>query len=277
MSLTLVTGIFNLNREDAKSHYKRDFTNFYIKNFIELLKSTANINMIIYIESKYSDIIYKYRSTHNTIVRIKEIDSFKKNFKYYNQVSSIRKNATWLNQAGWLSESTQATMELYNPMVMSKMFLLNDESIVNPFNSEYIFWIDSGLTNTVNPTYFSNNNLFKKITNFTNKFLFLAFPYKNGSEIHGFDRNQMNLLANVSNVEYVCRGGFFGGKTNLIHEVSDIYDKLLDKTLEKGLMGTEESIFTLMTYNFYHLFDIYFIGENGLVYVFFESLLSSQI
>ena len=40
-------------------------------------------------------------------------------------------------------------MENYNPMVMSKMFMLNDASIWNPFGTEYFAWLDGGITNTV--------------------------------------------------------------------------------------------------------------------------------
>lgn len=41
----------------------------------------------------------------------------------------------WYNQVGWLKESTQARLEMYNPLVMSKPFLLNDAKILDKFNS----------------------------------------------------------------------------------------------------------------------------------------------
>ena len=51
---------------------------------------------------------------------------------------TIRNNPEWYNQAGWLSQSTQARLEMYNPLVMSKVFLLNDAKIMDPFNSDMI-------------------------------------------------------------------------------------------------------------------------------------------
>ena len=38
---------------------------------------------------------------------------------------------------------------MYNPLVMSKVFLLNDAKIMDKFNSENLFWIDAGISNTV--------------------------------------------------------------------------------------------------------------------------------
>ena len=48
---------------------------------------------------------------------------------------------------------------MYNPLVMSKVFLLNDAKIMDNFNSDYMFWIDAGLTNTVHSGYFTHHIL----------------------------------------------------------------------------------------------------------------------
>ena len=214
---------------------------------------------------------------HNTCIRIKEIDEFRNHFPLYDQVTHIRKNEAWLNQAGWLRDSTQASMELYNPMVMSKMFMLHDEKIRNQFNSEYFFWIDGGLTNTIHPGYFNHDKVLEKLESYVKKFLFLAFPYETGGEIHGFDRNKLNELAQTSNVEYVCRGGFFGGHRDYISEINGLYYNWLSQTLNEGYMGTEESIFSLLTYLYPELFQKHMIGGDGLVYKFFDDLKSFTV
>ena len=48
----------------------------------------------------------------------------------------------------------------------------------------------------------------------------------------------------------VARGGFFGGNKNKINQINSIYYSLLMETLDNGLMGTEESIFTIMLYRY---------------------------
>lgn len=270
-NITLVTGIFDLGRDNAGEGFKRPFTHYLVK-FVELLKSLKDYNVVIYIESKYKDFVTEIRPTYNTVIRIKEIDEFKTLFSFYNQVSEIRKKESWLSQAAWLRESTQATMDLYNPMVMSKMFFLHDEKIRNPFNTDYFYWIDGGLTNTVHPGYFFKDNVLDKLPNLTDKFLFLAFPYATGGEIHGFERTKMNEYSQTKNVEYVCRGGFFGGSSTYISEINAMYYSILSDTLSNGYMGTEESVFTIMSYLRPHLFHKHMIDGNGLVVKFFEDL-----
>jgi len=272
-SITLVTGIFDLGRDNAGEGFKRPFTH-YIMKFTELLRALKDYNLVVYIEDRYKDIVWQNREAHNTVVRIKEIDSFRNEFPFYNQVTQIRKDENWLKQAGWLPESTQASMELYNPMVMSKMFMLHDEKIRNQFNSDYYFWIDGGLTNTVSQGYFSHDKVLDKLPDYVDRFLYLTFPYETGPEIHGFDRTKLNELSQTKNVEYVCRGGFFGGHKSLISEINGLYYNWLSHTLNEGYMGTEESVFTLLTYLYPHLFQKHMINGDGLVYKFFEDLKS---
>ena len=275
-NLTLVTGIWDLRRDQAGEGFKRPFTHYIVK-FTELLRATKDYNMVVYIEEKYKDLVLSIRDPQNTQIRIKEIDEFKTNFPFYDKITEIRNKDSWLNQAGWLRESTQATMELYNPMVMSKLFMLHDEKIRNSFNTDYFYWIDGGLTNTVHHGYFSKDKVLDKIPKITDKFLFIAFPYAEGGEIHGFTRTKMNELAQTKNVEYVCRGGFFGGHKNNISDINGMYYSLLSNTLNEGYMGTEESIFTLMTYTHPHLFTKHMIDGNGLVSKFFEDIKTTPI
>ena len=119
-NLTVVTGIWDLKRHEAGEGFKRAFSH-YIEHFKKLLKT--DYNLFIYIEKEYEHIIWESgRSRENTFVIIKSSSEFKDSFPFYNQVKKIREDESWLNQTSWLRESTQATLDLYNPMVMSKMF-----------------------------------------------------------------------------------------------------------------------------------------------------------
>ena len=100
---------------------------------------------------------------------------------------------------------------MYNPLVMSKMFLLNDACILDTFGSDYIFWIDAGITSTVHPGYFTHDKVLDKIEVLGDKFNFVCFPYETTSEIHGFKYPDINKYADAE-VKKVARGGFFGGK-----------------------------------------------------------------
>ena len=61
---------------------------------------------------------------------------------------------------------------MYNPIVQSKMFMLNDASIMNPFDTEYHFWVDAGITNTVPHGHVADDNLLDKLSEYSEPFLF---------------------------------------------------------------------------------------------------------
>jgi hypothetical protein len=46
--------------------------------------------------------------------------------------------------------------------------------------------------------------------------------------------------------EYVCRATLFGGSKEQISEFNDKYSSLINQCLEKGTIGTEEAIFTMV-------------------------------
>jgi FkbM family methyltransferase len=271
---TIVTGIFDLSRENAGDGFKRSFDH-YIKNFKKLLKT--NCPMVIFIEEKYEHLVWESRDRSNTFLIKRECSSFKDStFPFFQQVSEIRSNEDWLSQADWLRNSTQATLELYNPMVMSKMFMLNDASIFNPFDTDFFVWVDGGITNTVHEGYFTHDKVIEKISNAIDKFLFISYPYKDGGEIHGFKRSEMARYCSTD-PQYVCRGGVFGGHKDHINKANSLYYSILQQTLSEGLMGTEESIFTIMSYlqpEVYHRFELK-DEDAGLVAPFFEHLKNS--
>jgi hypothetical protein len=269
--LTVVTGIWDLKRDQAGDGFKRAFSH-YIDHFKKLLKT--DYNLFIYIEKEYEHIIWESgRSRENTFVVVKPSSEFKDHFPFYNQVKQIRHNESWLSQASWLAQSTQATLDLYNPMVMSKMFMLNDAKIHNPFDTDYFIWLDGAITNTVHEGYFSHDKVLDKIDSIINKFLFISFPYVDGPEIHGFARDKMAEYCGTD-PQYVCRAGIFGGHKDYISDANALYYSILNDSISKGLMGTEESIFTIMAhlipedYSRYELKD----EDCGLLSNFFEML-----
>jgi hypothetical protein len=270
-NLTIVTGIWNLNRENAGSGFQRVYSH-YIKHFQKLLKS--NYNFIVFIDPADEHLVWEAgRTRDNTFIIHKNSQSFIEDFPFYNKVQEIRASTEWLNQVGWLADSTQATLPLYNPMVMSKMFMLNDGCLHNPFDTDYFIWLDGGITNTVHEGYFTHDCVLDKIHFFIKKFLFVSFPYTDGPEIHGFSRKGMTSYCG-EDPQYVCRGGIFGGHKDFIAQANNTYYHLLFNTLESGYMGTEESIFSIMSHSepsVYARFELQ-PEDAGLLSPFFEKL-----
>lgn len=274
---TIVTGIWDLNRGALDEGWARNFQH-YIDNFTTLLQNLNDTNLIVFIDPQYEDLVWKYRNESNTRVYHHKKEDFGGGFfPFFDKVQQIRNNDQWKNSTGWLKDSTQARMEFYNPMVMSKMFLLHNAKVFNPFNTEYMFWLDGGITNTVHPGYFSHDKVIDKIESIVNKFLFICFPYETNSEIHGFDINGMKKYAKSDTVNRVARGGFFGGHVDYITKANELYYGLLRDTLEDGYMGTEESIFTLMTYLEPDSYIFEMINNDGLISTFFEKVKNQKI
>ena len=271
-NITLVTGLWNIKRDELGEGWSRSFEH-YLEKFEQLLK--VENNMIIFGDPELEEFIYERRDRSNTQFIIRNKEWFKQTVPY-DKIQEIRNNPDWFGQAGWLQDSTQAKLEWYNPLVMSKVFLLNDAKIMDMFNSEYLFWIDAGLTNTVHPGYFTHDKVLEKLPKYVSKFSFVSFPYETETEIHGFECNKLNSIAG-DKVNKVARGGFFGGPKHTITDINSIYYGLLSSTLNDGYMGTEESIFSIMLYKHSDLINYFELDSNGLMGKFFEDLKNDNL
>jgi len=270
--ISLVTGIWDLNRDQTKPGWNRSFDH-YVDNFVKLLCDMKDFNLIIFIDPSLEDLVWQHRSKNNTRVYFHSKEDFKPPFfPFFDKIQNIRNDPDWYDQAGWLKDSTQGSLEYYNPMVMSKMFLLHNAKCYDPFDSEYFYWIDGGITNTLSLGYFNNQKVIDSLISLSKKFLFICFPYETTSEIHGFKIEGMRKYANDDNVNRVARGGFFGGNKKTISEANNLYYSLLEQSLNEGYMGTEESIFTIMTYLDSNTYHFETINNDGLIYTFFENL-----
>lgn len=271
-SITLVTGLWNIGRDKLQEGWSRGFDH-YVDKFIQLLQ--VEENMIIFGDSELQKIVFEYRRRENTQFVQRDLRWFRNN-DYYDKIQKIRNNPEWYGQVGWLGESAQSKLEMYNPIVMSKMFLLHDAKIMDQFNSEYLYWIDAGITNTVHPGYFTHDKVLDKIPSLGD-FHFICFPYAAEGEIHGFNYNEIKKYCGNDNVNKVARAGFFGGSKSSISEINGVYYSLLMDTLNNELMGTEESLFTILVYKYPNLVGFSEIEDNGLINRFFENLKNNQV
>ena len=270
--ITLVTGLWDIGRSDMKEGWSRSFQH-YLDKFEQLL--SVDNNMIIFGESYLEEFVFRFRTKENTQFVPRSKDWFKSTVPY-EKIQQIRNSPNWYNQATWLKESTQGSLEMYNPLVMSKMFLLHDAKLLDKFNSEQMFWIDAGITNTIHLGYFTHDKVLQKLPKYINKFSFVSFPYNASKEIHGFSYPKINEYA-TQDVKLVARGGFFGGPKHTIGDINSIYHGLLYDTINDGFMGTEESLFSIMMYRHYDLINYFEITDNGLISKFTEDLKNEEV
>lgn len=270
--ITFVTGLWNIGRDNLNIGWGRSFENHYLEKFKDLLKVDDNI--IIFGDDELEKFVWKYRNQSNTQFINRDLSWFKNEF--YELIQQIRNNPKWYNQTGWLKDSTQGSLEMYNPLVMSKVFLLNDARIMDKFNSEYMFWIDAGISNTVHVGYFTHDKIQKKFPKLFNKFSFITFPYEPNTEIHGFSYPKINEYSK-KDVKLVCRGGLFGGPKDSIETINSLYYTTLKTTLSDGYMGTEESIFSILLYSYPTIFNYFEIESNGLISKFCEDVKNNNV
>jgi hypothetical protein len=276
-NLTLVTGLFDLGRGTAAENLGTGFVRpfeHYLDHFARLLQVAAP--MSIYIEPRHEPLVWQHRSRDNTRVFHRSVDSFRHEFPFYDRVQAIRRDPAWRSRAAWLAESPQANLELYNPMVMSKMSMLNDQSLINPFGTDHLIWIDAALSSTCGG-YLGDPRWLGRLPALLKKFLFLCFPYEGGQEVHGFAREPMASFARTDHVRWVARGGLFGGERGAIAEANRLYYRWLETTLGQGEMGTEESVFSIMVGREperYHRFEL---PDDGLILHFFDALIRGPV
>jgi hypothetical protein len=271
-NITFVTALLDLKRSQLKSNdFKRTFSQ-YIETFTKLLAHLKDKRLVVYTDTNTADLIKSIKSEYLVIKIISTEDL--KNSEYYDKIQQIRNNEEWRNQVGWLSESTQANLEYYNPMIFNKIHWLEEVSQENYFDTDYFAWIDAGIANAqCHPGYFSKDWFEERLAKYlNNKMLFICFPYEHGDEIHGFKRDAMNCYSKTDNVNRVARATFFGGSKNEISFFSNEFRRLSHETLDSGYMGTEESIYTILTYLYPDQCNIEMIPSHGLVFDFFEKV-----
>jgi hypothetical protein len=238
-NINLVTGFWHIRNDRSEEKYLNNF-----KNVLSIPH-----NMTIFIPKKYENMVIECRKNmlEKTDINILELEEIKTNYfsKYWDKLQKIRTNPDWINSTHWLKNVPQSFSEWYNPIVMSKVFFINTAHKKNIFNSETYIWIDAGITQHIPKEYVcydSVNNMAKNIE----KVFFTAFDYKNQTEVHGFDyKGFSKYLKNT--LDWVCRATIFGCKEQYVDTFVKDYEYYLEDTLDRGYLGTEESIFTLLS------------------------------
>lgn len=268
-NFTIVTGLWNLGRDNIEE-FSRSFDH-YLETFENLLR--LDFNFYIYVPKELDFFVYKKREKYNTEIVFKEREDFRKFFPYFDDVQKIRTDPAWYNQVEWLKNSPQAKLEYYNPILMSKFLLVNEAAKHNPFNTDYFFWLDAGICNTCGIEDLQNmSRLPDYMEENFNRFLFLSYPYETETEVHGFEHKKFYEFCDTEKTNYVCRGGFFGGKKDQIEVFTQRQQIYAGETLQEGYMGADECIHTILSYRYEKEVHRYMLESDGLVYRFFQDL-----
>jgi len=152
----------------------------------------------------------------------------------------------------------------YFVTTLTKMGMLHDQSIWNPFGTRYLTWIDADVCASVQPRYFTDEHLLDALPCLLRRFLFLTRPSEmtDAAGTPGASRVQTQL---------------FGGELSAIPHTNAIYYQLLEHALRAGRLPTDESLFTQVLERSPERFDRFVLQENGLLGFLFEEMRTGRV
>ena len=241
-NITLVTAMVDIGRAD------RSFDGHYLESIKKLLETRHQL--IVYTDPKYFDMLRAFRGERPMILKPFTMENL---FEVpgYDQIVQTISQPTWYSQSDWMKTSVIRNHN-YIPLTLAKQQML--EESLNDTNSEYFYWVDSGIYGSfIIPDEF-NTYYFTKLPR--EQFFITSFPYFTTSEIHGFNINVMTEMCNTV-PNRVCRATVFGGGRDQIKEITPLFYGLVEQSLLNNAIGTEESIYTILSYQRPDLFHVY--------------------
>jgi len=258
--ITFLFAIIDMNRRTHMGIENYTFEKDYLEEVKKFLHTYRPEKMQIIIQRKYrphiEDLLYE--GVHVRYVEVEDLRAW----RYYEPIERIRTSDWWSKNTGWLPEVPQGYSDLYNPIVMHKLLWLRDLSVLNPFKTKYFVWLDSGgiCTPRIAPDYGLSIPDFKsKVKNYMDKLFMAVTPYAMSHELHGCYRAAMQKITFDVSPCFITKGWIMGGQRKYLEKVSNLYEYILNKTLDYGCLGTEE---TLLTMAYYRRPDLFHIHHN---------------
>jgi hypothetical protein len=243
MSLSYVTVLYNINRETDGDGRLWD-------NYLEWFKGTLQHNapMIVFIPPDLESFVKEHRPTeYQTHIIVETLEQV----PYYKHKEAI---ATVLSSEAYKQRMADINrIECYLPMYSiiqySKFDWMRKAAEIDPFNTDYYFWIDGGLSR------FYENNFHKKPIDKTCLTLFDNYPTR------FFIQATPRLFESISD-DYIwdnnakIYGGVFGGRKEVVITMSYEVQALFEHCLYSTKVVNNEQILLLCMYkNKPHLFS----------------------
>jgi hypothetical protein len=257
INTTLVTGFWDyIGLENLSEN--EFFDNIYVKNFIEILK--LNVNLIIFGDESAKKIVEKIRNQTNTQFILRNIDWFKNEF--FEKIVSLRESNSTV---GFFDNDTyvNSNYEMFHPINLFKIFLLNDASILSIFKSKKYFWIDNNFPNFVDQKYFNLLSLLENNIVIDNKFLFFCSEIQEIN--HHNDYDELNLF--TTNL-------LFGGDHSVITHVNNIFYKTLLEFLNQKKLPNDELVYSNIVQNYSDVISYFILDDKNKLNNLFDCLVS---
>ena len=223
-NITIVTGFFKMNSKFSQDTYRN-----WMNNFLKL-----NEYMVIFTDIHNFEYINSRRNTSNTLIIVTSIDKFEvaKYMDYWKYCHSID------------LEKSYHSIELY--MIWNeKTFFIEKALNLNPFNSDYFFWMDIGcirdeeILKSINKFYVNGIPENKTVLSAITQNIPSHFLNENKISISLENKNGLSRLIEHNYIQ----GGFFGGYKNALRDWIKIYtDELALFVNTKTFGGKDQNI-----------------------------------
>lgn len=255
-NITFVTALYNIQREEKGDGRKW-------KDYLEWFKNTLKmpLKMVIYIPSDLVSFVEEHRpKEYATKIMIQEKEAIPY-AKYETAMGAILERPDYRMKMKH-PDRVECKIPFYNIIQYSKFKWLEEVATLNPFESDYFFWMDAGISRFVPLELYSRivSNVelpVKKLVIQCNHML-LSYP------VHeGYLWDSQCLLS----------GGMFGGDQALIHELTPLVDRELENRISQGWINNEQLLLAYLYRTFYKelFFPVY--NNTGMDFGLFHMML----
>ena len=249
---TVITALFDINRFRIKNQAHALKT---IDEYLDWFTITLQLNvpMVIYTEQNIVAFIEEHRpKAYKTKVIVQKLDEIPY-YRYYNDIKNIIDNPDF-HKAMQHPDRIECVLPEYSIIQYSKFEWLRRTLLENPFDTEYFFWADAGISR-----FFGDADISKPFpSNRTIQFL----NSNDGKIIAQARETLQNMDVLVESFLYTSFNAvigtlFGGGKEKLINLADEVNKTFETCLLARGIINNEQLVLGVVWKYMPHLFELY--------------------
>lgn len=235
--VTIVTAFFDIGREINGDGRK-------LTDYLEWIKKTLqlNCNLFIVTERKFVDFMKEHRPSHyNTYIKEDTLENASY-YKYLPRMKEILKSEAYKKRIAYPNR-VECTLPEYNVIQYSKFGWLTQAIKENPFDSEYFFWMDAGISRFFYnmdlqcsyPNHIRFSNIFKPNEN--------TFILQQREDLNQYQVDDQFIWK----ADNLFKGGMFGGNKSQVMKVARELEQIfVEKMLDKNNVNNEQLSLVLL-------------------------------
>jgi hypothetical protein len=242
MSTTLVTCFFDIDREHKGDGRK-------LEEYLEWIKKTLELNsyMFIVTEKKFEDFFNEHRNHDKTFLKIIDFTDLHY-YKYYEKMCEILKMEDYKNNIRH-PDRVECKLPEYSIIQYSKFHVLDMAIYENPFNSEYFFWVDAGISRFFIDVDITKPYPGQEMMNLV-KIIKDQFFIQSSTSLDFYEINENFIWDSVN----LFSGGMFGGSPQIIKIISEKIEEVFQYMLSQNCVNNEQLALAMVWVNHPELF-----------------------